>query len=131
MDFPDTHQCFLCGDQNPVGFKMKFIQENGDTVSEAVIPSHYQGFDGVVHGGIVAAFLDEIMAQAVKKLKQKAVTGTLTVKFRKPCRTNEKIQIRGRVLDINGRIIKTQGEIIQDHEVIAEGEGIFVILKKE
>ena len=90
-----------------------------------------QGFDGVVHGGIVAAFLDEIMAQAVKKLKQKAVTGTLTVKFRKPCRTNEKIQMRGRVLDINGRIIKTQGEFIQDHEVIAEGEGIFVILKKE
>jgi len=127
MDYPDTHHCFLCGDQNPTGFKMTFREENDDTVSEAVIPSQYQGFDGVVHGGIVATFLDEIMAQALKKSGQKAMTGTLTVKYRKPCRTYEKIQIRGRIVEINGRIIKAQGEIIQDQEIVAEGEGIFVV----
>ena len=82
---------------------------------------------GDVYKRQVATFLDEIMAQAVKKSGQKAMTGTLTVKYRKPCRTDEKIQIRGRIVEINGRIIKAQGEIIQDQEIVAEGEGIFVI----
>jgi len=127
MDFPDTHHCFLCGDKNPIGFKLKFKEDKGDTISETTIPFQYQGFDGVAHGGIVATFLDEIMAQAVKKSGQKAMTGTLTVKYRKPCRTDEKIQIRGRIVEINGRIIKAQGEIIQDQEIVAEGEGIFVV----
>lgn len=109
---------------------MVFLQENGDVVSEAVIPSQYQGFDGVVHGGIVATFLDEIMAQAVKKSGYRAMTGTLTVKYRKPCYTNEKIQVRGRIVEVNGRVIKAHGEMIQNQEVIAQGEGIFVIPKK-
>ncbi len=129
MDYPDTHHCFLCGDQNPIGFKLKFKQENGDTISETAIPSQYQGFDGVVHGGIIATFLDEIMAQAVKKSGQRAMTGTLTVKYRKPCRTEKQIQMRGRIIEISGRIIKSQGEIIQDQEVVAEGEGIFIVPK--
>jgi len=131
MDYPDTHQCFLCGDQNPAGFKIIFHQEDGDVVSEAVIPTQYQGFDGVVHGGIIATFLDEIMAQAVRKSGQRAMTGTLTVKFRKPCRTHEKIQVRGRIVEVKGRVIKTQGEMIQHQVVIAEGEGIFIISKQQ
>ncbi len=131
MDYSDTQQCFLCGDKNPNGFRMTFHQENGDTVSEAIIPTQYQGFDGIVHGGIVATFLDEIMAHAVRKTGQRAMTGTLTVRFRKPCHTDERIQIRGRIVETNGRIIKTQGEMIQNEIVVAEGEGIFVITREK
>ena len=89
-----------------MGFKLKFIEDNGDTVSEASIPSQYQGFDGVVHGGIVATFLDEIMAQSVKKSGQKAMTGTLTVNYIKPCRTDEKIQILGRIVESMVELLK-------------------------
>jgi hypothetical protein len=58
MDFPDTHHCFLCGDKNPIGFKLKFKRIRGHDFR-----NHYSisvsSFDGVVHGGIVATFLDE------------------------------------------------------------------------
>ncbi|MEI6158042.1 MAG: PaaI family thioesterase [Atribacterota bacterium] len=123
----DTRRCFLCGQDNPHGFKMIFRREGHESVSEVVIPATYQSFDGVVHGGMVAAFLDEIMADAVRKTGEHAVTGTLTVKYRKPCRIGEKIELRGWITGKKGRIIDTDGKIIQNGELVAEGKGVFVI----
>ncbi|MGC8778647.1 MAG: PaaI family thioesterase, partial [Candidatus Caldatribacteriaceae bacterium] len=104
-----------------------FRQEGEDTVTETVVPWYYQGFDGVVHGGMVAALLDEVMSHAVKATGEIAVTGTMEVKFLRPCRTGEFITLRGRVVEKKNRLLEAQGEIFQAGEVVAEGKGIFVI----
>ncbi len=127
MAFIDNGRCFLCGNLNPHGFQLRFRQEGEHTVTETTIPWYYQGFDGVVHGGIVASLLDEIMSYAVKSTGQIAVTGTLTVKYVAPCRTEQPVLLRGRVVHHNGRIMEAQGEIIQEEKIVAQGKGIFVI----
>ncbi len=130
MAFIDNSRCFLCGNFNPHGFQLRFRQEGEYTVTETVVPWYYQGFDGVVHGGIVASLLDEIMSHAVKGTGQIAVTGTLNVKYVAPCRTDQVVLLRGKVVAHNGRIIEAQGEVIQGERVVAQGKGIFVIPKE-
>lgn len=130
MSFVDNSRCWLCGNFNPHGFQLRFRQENGDTVTETVIPWYYQGFDGVVHGGMVAALLDEIMSHAVKSTGVIAVTGTLQTKYIRPCRTGVLTLLRGRVTDKRERILEAQGEVIQDGIVVAEGRGVFVLPKE-
>lgn len=127
MAFVDNSRCWLCGTVNPHGFQLRFRQEGSDTVTETTVPWYYQGFDGVVHGGMVAALLDEIMSHAVKATGDIPVTGTLEVKYLRPCRTGEPVTLRGRVVEKKGRRIETQGAVIQNGEVVAEGKGVFVI----
>jgi uncharacterized protein (TIGR00369 family) len=98
-------------------------------VAETVVPWYLQGFAGVVHGGIVASLLDEVMSHSVKHAGISAVTGTLRVKYLKPCPTEKILMLRGRVRRRKGRIVAALGEILYDGERVAEAEGIFVVPK--
>ena len=59
---PSSRYCFLCGKENPVGLGMEWKNdlENDRVIAHVRVPDHFNGFPGVVHGGIVAAILDEI-----------------------------------------------------------------------
>jgi uncharacterized protein (TIGR00369 family) len=129
VEFVDDRRCFFCGEQNPRGFSLRFREENGWTVAETVVPWYLQGFAGVVHGGIVASLLDEVMSHSVKHVGISAVTGTLRVKYLKPCPTEKILMLRGRVRRRKGRIVAALGEILYDGERVAEAEGIFVVPK--
>ena len=57
---PNSRFCFVCGVKNPVGLKMVFEQTGPGEVSAVItVPEHFEGYPGVVHGGITAAMLDE------------------------------------------------------------------------
>ncbi|NPA07323.1 MAG: PaaI family thioesterase, partial [Chloroflexi bacterium] len=62
---PNSAHCFVCGLRNPYGLKMRFLQIAPDRVrAYAVVPEVYQGYPGVVHGGILAAMMDEVTGRA-------------------------------------------------------------------
>lgn len=129
MVFTDDKRCFFCGEWNPHGFSLRF-QSNGEwTETRVVLPWYLQGFSGVAHGGIVAALLDEVMSHSVKRAGIFAVTGTLQVKYLKPCPTERILTVRGKVEKEAGKIVEAFGEILYDGERIAEGRGIFVVPK--
>lgn len=129
MVFTDDKRCFFCGERNPHGFSLRF-QSNGEwTETRVVLPWYLQGFSGVAHGGIVAALLDEVMSHSVKRAGIFAVTGTLQVKYLKPCPTERILTVRGKVEKEAGKIVEAFGEILYDGERIAEGRGIFVVPK--
>ena len=62
---PNSRYCFVCGRENPYGLKMSFYEvEPGHALAEYTVPEHYQGYPGIVHGGIVATMLDETLGRA-------------------------------------------------------------------
>ncbi len=86
---PTSRMCFVCGRENPCGLKLKFYEdpENGTVQAEFVVLEMYQGYPGVVHGGVIAAILDEVAGRAVMLRKDHEafmVTLRLTVRYRKP-----------------------------------------------
>ena len=62
---PNSRHCFICGLENPIGLKLHIYQTEPGVIETAyTAPDHFQGYPGVLHGGIVAAILDEISGRA-------------------------------------------------------------------
>jgi uncharacterized protein (TIGR00369 family) len=108
------HECFGCGDDNPIGLHLRFAT-NADTVTAAFLPKDvHQGFQGVVHGGIIATVLDEAMAWATAAAGNWAVTTKLDVRFRRPLHVGEPTTVSARVVSVRGRAITAAAELVRD-----------------
>ena len=58
---PNSRHCFVCGLENNYGLKLRFKETGpGEVTADYTVPEHFQGYPGVVHGGIVTAMLDEV-----------------------------------------------------------------------
>jgi acyl-coenzyme A thioesterase PaaI-like protein len=98
---PNSKHCFICGLENPVGLKLKIYQvEPGVIETNFTAPEHYQGYPGVLHGGIVAAILDEISGRAHMGEDPAAprflFTGKLEVIYRKNVPIGKPLRIVGK-----------------------------------
>ena len=97
---PNSRHCFICGVENPVGLKLKIYQtEPGVIETTYTAPEHFQGYPGVLHGGIVAAILDEISGRAHMgdpSQPRFMFTGKLEVKYRKNVPIGEPLKIIGK-----------------------------------
>lgn len=81
----DGYHCFACAPQNEIGLKLTFHRED-DSVSAVWQPStQYQGYTGIVHGGIQATLLDEVGSWTMFALLGEAgVTHSLSIEYQKP-----------------------------------------------
>ena len=106
-DFRDDRMCFVCGENNPVGLKlkMKVDEARGESSSEVAFPAHFQGWAGVVHGGLLATVLDEALIYAAGAKGFKCVTGEVTVRYVKPASTGAAYSLKGRFVEDKGRIV--------------------------
>jgi len=120
--------CFLCGRQNPVGLKLDFYEDedSGKVRVEFTVPDEYQGYPGVVHGGIVAAVLDETSGRAVMvggSDEDLMATLKLSVRYRRPTPTETPLIAVGWVERMGGAGARVAGEIrLPDGTVTAECE---------
>jgi uncharacterized protein (TIGR00369 family) len=120
--------CFCCGKDNARGLRMS-ITHPGTGMAESTleVPEWFSGWKSVTHGGLLATLLDEIMAHACMGTARTAVTGEITVRYKKPVQTGARIRAVGRMKETRGRIIVTEGWIYgADGEVAAEATARFV-----
>ena len=121
---PNSDNCFVCGRNNPRGLYMSFY-DNGDNevYSQFTVPDLYQSYPGIVHGGVVAAMLDEVVARVsmIKDHHHFMMSVKLEVKYRHPVPTETPLRIVGRIVRLRGRLGKAVGEILDpDNVVVAE-----------
>ncbi|MEO0076348.1 MAG: PaaI family thioesterase [candidate division WOR-3 bacterium] len=101
----NSDNCFACGPQNPIGLKLKFTPIANGVQTEFVPTKEYEGFQNITHGGIVATLLDEAIAWACKTCGVNAVTGELTVRFKKPLITDQPVTIVGIINKNRGKLL--------------------------
>ena len=127
---PNSKHCFVCGLENHHGLQLAFYQDQGGTiVAETTVPDQYQGYPGTVHGGIVAAMLDEVATRTamVEDPNQFKVTVKMTLRYRKKIPTGEPLQMFGRISRDGGRGATATAEIrLPDGSVGAEVEVLMV-----
>ncbi len=122
------HACFGCGDDNPIGLRLRFAPD-GDGVKASFIPGpDHQGFHGVVHGGIISTVLDEAMAWATAHAGVWAVTGEMRVRFRQPLSVGEPTIVTARVTGSRSRLVNTTAELVlnRDRSPIATASATFL-----
>ena len=123
--------CFACGRRNPIGLRMQvtYLTAEPSAESRLTLAPEYVGWQEIIHGGILATLLDEIMTHAIWHFVGPVVTLGLDVQFRQPLAPGEPILVRGRLTETKGRRLKGQGEIIRlaDNRLIANAQGRFLL----
>lgn len=123
----DDGHCFACGPHNATGLGLRFAPAGDGVQSEIVIPQPFQGWRGIVHGGIVMTLLDEGMAHAAGAAGYRGVTAELTARFRAPVPIGAPLRVTGRVAWRRGRVFGLEASVLsEDGTVLAEGTGKFV-----
>ncbi len=127
MRAEEERLCFGCSKANPEGLRMSIWRQGEEVWGELVTSAHHQGFPGHVHGGVIAAALDEAMGWAVYHKGYLAATAHLDVKYRAPLNVGERARVRARVVKARGRRIMVQA-VMEDASGrgVAEGWALFL-----
>lgn len=122
--------CFGCGKENPIGLKLEFTEKE-DQYSTTFIPGReHQGYDGIMHGGLVSTLLDEVMAGYIHMQGLNAVTARLEVRFRQPTPIGQQLTATAKVVSQRGKIYEVRGEItLPDGTVTAEGKATVAVVE--
>jgi acyl-coenzyme A thioesterase PaaI-like protein len=125
----DYEACFGCGSRNPIGIHIAGFEaiEGGYESSFTPLPEH-RGFEGVLHGGIVATALDEMLAWTATLEEDTFVfTGKLELRFRSPAPSDGSYRLRGFLDERRGRRLLLHGDCrTEAGTVVAEAAGLYL-----
>lgn len=126
-----TH-CFGCGLDNPSGLRLDGFTVADGAVSAPFNPTpSFAGFEGVLHGGIVATALDEISAWSAMLTEGVFVfTAKLDIRYRRQAPSDGEFTLSGRVIERRGKRLSIEGNLSSEGTVIAQSDGLFVVAKQ-
>lgn len=107
----DGGGCFACGPANPIGLRLRF-EADGDGIRAEFTPGpQYQGYAGVLHGGIVATALDDAMANLFHLRGRETVTARLEVRFRREAPIGRPLVVSARMTGERGRFFTAEATL--------------------
>ncbi len=126
-----SRTCFLCGRENPIGLKLSWYsdREARQVVATVTVPEAFNGYPGIVHGGIVAALLDETAGRALliegDEEENLFVTLKMEVTYRRPTPTGQPLTAIGWVLSRTRSRARVAAELrLPDGTVTARGQAL-------
>jgi acyl-coenzyme A thioesterase PaaI-like protein len=132
-DTTDYQRCFVCGQRNPYGLHLVFQLDQNTVVADFQPREEHQGFPGVIHGGIVAAVLDEALGRTslLGNIQEWTMTGRLEMRYRRYVPYGPLLRVRASLDMERRRLFQASGVLtLADDEsvVLAEAHGTFLSL---
>ena len=121
----------LLGLANPLAPPIRVGVENDKIVGHTRFGIAYEGPPGCVHGGFIAAAFDELLGLTQSLSGKVGMTGTLTVKYRRPTPLYTDLRLEGTVDSVNGRKVLTSGRMYSGEVMTAEATGLFISIRPE
>ena len=121
----------LLGLANPIAPPMRVAVEGRSVVGRARFGIAYEGPPGCVHGGFIAAAFDELLGLTQSLSGKVGMTGTLTVKYRRPTPLHTELRLEGTVDSVSGRKVFTSGRMLAGDVLTAEATGLFISIRPE
>ncbi|WP_321476443.1 PaaI family thioesterase [uncultured Paludibaculum sp.] len=110
--------CFACGGRHPHGLHLRFEPDGAQRVrAEWQTDAAWQGFQDVIHGGIVSTVLDEAMSKSVAGAGIRALTCELRVRLRHSVAPHEQLTVRGWVVQKRKRLVSAEASL-------TDGQGV-------
>ena len=130
---PNSRHCFICGMENPIGLHLHIYETApGEVESKYIAPDHFQGYPGVLHGGIVAAIIDEIsgrthMGSDVMDPRF-MFTAKMEVKYRKNVPIGKLLKIIGKAGKLRAKAAEAWAGIYdaETNELLADGNILLI-----
>ena len=128
----DSQACFVCGKANPHGLKLDFFVDEQRVTTTFEPTEEHQGWPGFVHGGILAAILDETIGRAGFLVDAWTMTGRLEIRYRQPAPIDQPITFVGMIARDRGKAMELEGFAqLPDGTVVAEGRGVYMRVSDE
>jgi acyl-coenzyme A thioesterase PaaI-like protein len=116
----------IFGLANPIAPPLTMTMDGTRATATANFGVAYEGPPGHVHGGWVAASFDEVLGMVQSASGNPGMTGTLTVKYRRPTPLYREVRFEGRLDRVDGRKIFTTGTLWDGDTLCAEAEAVFI-----
>lgn len=122
--------CFACGEENPIGLHLKFEKVDDKIIAEKILAREYEGYEGAVHGGIVAVMLDEAMCAFIKNFyDEQAMTGRLEIRYKHPTPIEQNLKISAWQETQRRNIITMHSTVTtSDNVITAEATAKFAVV---
>jgi acyl-coenzyme A thioesterase PaaI-like protein len=120
------NRCFGCGPANPTGLRLDVEVTNGVARATFVPGEWHEGWEHVVHGGVLATALDEVMGYPLYYRGIVGVTARLELRFRRPARRQDRLLVEASVTRETKKLVDIAGAIRRDGDVLVEATGRFV-----
>jgi len=129
---PINQWCFACGKENPIGLRLEFREVEESYMTTFTPRPEHQGYDGIMHGGLVSTLLDEVMARYIYAKGYNAVTARLDVRFKKPTPIGELLTVTAKIAGKRGNMYEVVGEItLPDGTITAQGKATVAVLEEK
>lgn len=131
---PNASGCFVCGRDNPIGLKLRFTAAEVGVEAKVTPGPEYQGFGGVLHGGVIAALLDDALWYAIYRATGVAtMTAELSVRYKRSVPCGEPVTVRGALQENKrGRLFTARGGIFDAAgTLLTEATGSFLAAPPE
>ena len=127
-NFQKSHcNCIVCGTNNPISLGLEFdIKPDGSVCADFKGRALFQGYRGILHGGIIAALLDAAMTHCLFHHGIQAVTGDLQVRFLKPVPFSALLHLRAKISSSFPPLHKLDSELTCNKHLMARGRARFI-----
>ena len=121
--------CFGCGDSNPIGLGLDLRMEGESLVTDFVPREEHQGWPGIVHGGLIATLLYEVLENYAYYDGTVTMMKSMGTRFRRPATTGQRIDARSWLAERSGRNMSVSATLTDEEgAIIAEGDAALVVL---
>jgi len=123
-------RCFACGPDNPIGLHIRFaVDDDGICKGSFTANENHVGYQNTVHGGIIYAALDDVMANVLYLQNRKAHTARCEIRYRQALEVGQTIELTGWIDSERRRLIVLKGEarLAESGTVIADCESRFML----
>lgn len=127
--------CFVCDktgtNSRSLGVTLYWDEDLKRTVIPFAPDSSWCGYEGIVHGGILTALCDDVMAWSARKASGEwSVTANISVRFLRPVESGKNYTASGSASKVEGRKIHTEAKILNEEgKTCADAKATFVAVK--
>lgn len=128
VDKQPSHQhCMLCGTQPTFGLKLDFYaDQHGDVWTQTKGSIHQQGYQGILHGGFIAALLDASMCNLIFNQGDEAVTADMNTRYLAEIPITSNIIIHSKIIKKCLTLYKVESEIYVEQQLMAKSNARFI-----
>ena len=134
IELPHSAGCLVCGHSNPLGLhlRLKVNTDDGVVQVEFIPKPEHIGFEGIIHGGVIATIVDEAMVWAATwSGKRFCVCGEMSVRFRESAEVGRRMIIMAKVDSARSKLIECSSIVMDDRGVISMASGKYLPVSPE
>jgi acyl-coenzyme A thioesterase PaaI-like protein len=123
-----TPYCWGCGPQAKEGLGLEPRVEGREVVADLEFPDRFEGGPGTVHGGAIAAFVDDLLGYVPVVYGAPGVTAKLDINYRSPVPLGVTVSGRAWLSRAEGRKMWAEGTIEANGTLFVEGTALFIAI---